>query len=738
MYIIIACLLLIAQVSIAQLIPLATYQQHYQLPIGAKKSPIKVDGNLDEAAWSIPIGAEHFWMKFPTDDTFAKSNTTVKMCYDETNIYFAITVQDVKPYIGQSLKRDSRIRENDGVSIILDPINKKTNGYYFSVTAYNVQADDVMGGGDDDLTFSWDAKWYSATKHYEKFYTIEIAIPFKAIRYNDHNTTWGINFIRSNKKANEFNTWTRIPVNFRGTNIGYLGALKWDKAPPNNGKNMVLIPYLNQSTSTNNVANTPLQATLNAGLDAKIALTNALNVDLTINPDFSQVEVDRQVTNLSRFSIFFPERRNFFLENSDLYSNFGIEPIRPFYSRTIGLDAAGNSVPIIAGVRVSGNVTNKMRIGLLNMHTKATTNYAAQNYTAATVQQQVLKRSVIKTYFLNRTAFYTKKNKKENELDAYGRNAGAELSYSNNSGTNAAWLGVHHAIKPTINNRNNYFNYGTEYSTRTFNALVNVDHVGVNYYTDMGFVERISSFFGNTDSVVRNGFKSAYSEVSYSIFPKHSQRINQHRITLENFYVLNTNNTFNEWNTELRYNINFKHASTIQVAIEHNSIALQVPLAFTKGIPLPVATYNYAQVRASYESDNRKNFVYGLGIRSGTFYNGTYTQYNGKVILRKQPKYTVELIGEFNQVTLPQPYTSANLLLIAPRIEVNFTNNLFWTTFIQYNTQRNNLNFNSRLQWRYKPASDLFVVYTDNYFTDPLFRNKNRALVLKANYWLNL
>ncbi len=716
---------------------ITTYQQQYQLNTKQTTTTLKIDGIFDEAAWLTTDTATGFWMKNPRDDAPATTETVIQTCYNETFLYFAIKAYDKMPFIGQSLKRDSRIRDNDGIGIVLDPINKKTNGYYFSVTAYNVQADDVLTAIAEDLSFSYDNKWYSATKQYPTYYTIEIAIPLKTLRYENNTTTWGINFIRSNKKQNEFDTWTKMPVNFRAYDLGYTGALQWLVAPKVAKSNTVLIPYINQSVQTTNAALANITGKFNAGIDAKLAVTQTLNVDLTINPDFSQVEVDKQVTNLSRFSIFFPERRNFFLENSDLYSNYGVDEVKPFYSRTIGLSPTGKALPILGGARLTGNLTPSLRIGVLNMQTKAITDYAAQNYTAITTQKKVLKRSFVKAYLLNRNGIYTSKNKLKKPIDAYGRNTGVQCNYASTTGKYEAYTGLHHAIKPTITNNNNYINYGARYNTRKFTTNINVDHVGTNYYTDMGFVQRIETYYGTTDSVVRNGFTAINNQISYSIFPKHSI-VNQHRFSNQLSYILNTNGKFNELNNNFNYTTLFANASLFVVNVGISSVQLQQPTAFTSGLPLPKALYNYNQYSAYYESDTRKNVSYGGGIVTGKFYTANYNKYTAKLIYRKQPYFTAELNAEYNSLQFPMPYTSAKLLLLAQRIEINFSNNLFWTTFIQYNTQRNNINFNSRLQWRYKPVSDLFVVYTDNYFTDPLFKNKNRALVLKLNYWLNM
>jgi hypothetical protein len=171
----------------------------------------------------------------------------------------------------------------------------------------------------------------------------------------------------------------------------------------------------------------------------------------------------------------------------------------------------------------------------------------------------------------------------------------------------------------------------------------------------------------------------------------------------------------------------------------NNSIInLLFPINFTGSTPLPVQQYRYTQYRAEYSSDFRKPFRFQFGAGTGKFYSGTNTRLSGGIAYRNQPHLNIDFNIEYYKLDFPGVYGSTELFLIAPRIEYNFSTKLFWTTFIQYNTQRNNFNINSRLQWRYKPMSDFFLVYTDNYFTDPFLKNKSRAVVFKLNYWLNL
>lgn len=735
-------ILLIGKSAYSQSIDLAHYKEQYQLNIKKSTVALKVDGLFDEAAWQGADSTALFWMKFPRDDVYADSayRTIVKVTYDENFLYVGAILYEEAPFVGVSLKRDSRIRENDGLGVILDPVNKKTNGFYFSVTAFNVQADDQLNASNGgDIDFSWDNKWFSATQQYQHYFTVEMAIPFKTLRYDKDNTTWGINFIRSYRKGNEFHTWTRIPVNFPGVDLGYLGGLKWDVPPPAAGSNIALIPYVTgQASQDVESGKEAITAKPNAGFDSKIALNSNLNLDVTVNPDFSQIEVDRQVTNLTRFSIFFPERRTFFLENSDIFSAYGIPPIQPFYSRRIGLDANAQRVPIILGARITGNITDKTRIGVMSMQTGENEETPSQNYSAVSVQQQVLKRSIIKVYGLSRQAFMSNEElAKADPLDKYGRNAGTELNFISEDGNWSAWGAIHKSFKSGINNKNNFWNTGVSYEGRNFSSFIDYADVGVNYYADMGFVNRIENYDQVRDSAIRVGFRHWYNETEYTFRPEKGP-LQAHGLSVSNFYALNADNSFSERSHEFEYYFGFKNASNLYVNFNNQAVQLLFPIGFTDGTPLAAGKYEFNQFGAGYSSDNRKIFSWNIAGVTGGFYNGTYQQISGGITLRKQPWLTVDFNAEFNRLKFPDPYGSTDLFLLAPRIEINFSTAIFWTTFIQYNTQNNNFNINSRLQWRYKPMSDLFVVYTDNYFADPFLKSRNRSLVFKLNYWLNM
>ena len=724
--------LLLVQSSIGQ--NTSPNQKDFKLTIKPAKMAIKLDGVMDEAAWNKVTAVTDFKKKFPNDIGAAKKQTEVKVLYDDKNIYFGFKVYDSGTAITRSLKRDVGHDGNDGVAIVLDPLNQKTNGFYFVLSTLNVQSEDQLtGSSDGGISYSWDTKWFSMTKDYGNYWIAEIAIPFKSIRYNPENKNWGVNFVRIDAKNFEYSTWTKVATNFKSYDLGLTGLMQWEEKPPVSSNNAILLPYITGGASEDKqLAKT--NTTGNGGFDAKIALNSALNLDLTVNPDFSQVEVDNQVTNLTRFSIFLPERRAFFLENADLFAGFGIPPIRPFYSRTIGLDKNGNKIPILFGARLSGNLSPDVRIGAMNMQTGRKGDYAPENFSAFTLQKRILKRSMIKGYFLNRENFISVEEEKINPLNKYGRNAGVSFNYSNPSGSLGYWANYNMSIKPTIKDLNNFYELGVNYDARKFGFVIDLANVGKNYYTDMGFVQRIENYDALRDTTIRVGYKHIFSEISYNILPTKG-KIGRIEAAAQNSIIFNPDNSFNEWESVLNIKTDFKNASNIKLALSNNITNLLFATSFTDGIPLPAKQYQYAKFSIGYGSDTRKLFGWMSEISFGQFYNGTVQSFSAGINWRNQPHLNLRLNAQYNDIQLPGAYGSTKLFLVAPRIEYNFNTKLFWTTFIQYNTQSNNFNINSRLQYRYKPMSDFFLVYTDNYFTDPLFKNKNRALIFKLSYW---
>ena len=717
-------------------------QEQYRLNVLHTSEKITVDGDLTEEVWSSGDVANDFWMSYPVDKEKVpdQHQTEVRVAYNEQFLFIAVVCYGDDNYVIQTLKRDKDLQKGDGFGLVLDPVNNKTNGVAFGVSPAGVQTEVLITGktgrrsNDDNgisgINIAWDNKWFSEVKNYPNKWTIEIAIPFKTLRFKDNSGVWGINFFRFNAKTNSVHTWSPVPIEFWELDLGYTGALVWENPPQKTSSNVSLIPYALGSTYNDleDDSNTR-ENEFQAGLDGKVAVSTSLNFDFTINPNFSQVEVDEQVTNLTLFDIRLPERRLFFLENDDIFADFGIPPMRPFFSRKIGLDDDGNAIPILYGARLSGNVNNKLRIGLMNLQTQKTNEFLAQNYTAFAFHQQVLSRSVIKGYFHNRSSF-------NSPNDDYNRNAGLEFQYRSTDGRTVAFGGGGKSFSPGVTTQEYFYNLAVGYDNRNISVYTNLAGVGSNYIADMGFINGQEYYDAERDTVIRIGYNHWYTRASYTLYP-HNPKIISH--VFSGRYILDVDTALSLLNSEAEfsYAVNQTNTSKIQFSYSHTKINLLFPFSFIDEEPLAVGIYVNNIGEITYNTDQRKRLILNAGLMYGSFYGGTRTRYLIGLKYRTQPWGNFSINYEQNDLKFPDPYGNEKLTLLSPRIEINFSKALFWTTFLQYNTQRDNFNINSRLQWRFLPMSDVYLVYTDNYAVE-FWGPKNRGLVLKVNYWLNL
>ncbi|WP_420315933.1 DUF5916 domain-containing protein [Ekhidna sp.] len=727
--------------------------------IQATDELIRLDGRLDERIWQILPKAGGFYQTFPSDDKPALDSTQFMITYTDKAIIIGVICYDYLDgdYISTTRRRDFGWSNNDNVAIYIDPYNDKTNGFSFQVTPNNVQREGlVLLGG--DVRDDWDNKWFSAVYQEKDFWSVEISIPFKTIRYNNVDQ-WNIQVLRNNLKQNERTAWIQVPQGYRMSNMTFSGRLIWDSPPKPAGPNVTVIPYVASSAGREHEEGTPTEYKLDAGFDAKVALSSSLNLDLTFNPDFSQVEVDQQVTNLQRFELFFPERRQFFLENQDLFADGGFFRSRPFFSRRIGIQGSGDTrrnVPIVAGARLSGKVGSKWRVGALNMVTNRDETSQeispAQNYSVAVLERQIFSRSRLSAIFVGRNNLgnsaveydSTRLAQTGQLTDEFGNELNAEdtlitlskynyvygLDY-NLANVDNSWEGdffYHRSLDPGVNSDEKYATGAfIRYQKPTFGARANFQRIGENHNAEVGFVPR--------PGVTNYGMGA-----EFNVFPEDGSIIQRHGPSIGFGGVLT-----NEWDrldndAGMEYRVSFLNTSYFEVGSGWNFVSLTSPFdpSGTDGPELEEnTTHEWYRYRIFYRSDRRKNFIVRSSISNGGFFNGKRFNAELGLVFRLPPTLQIELNGEYNKVNLPDPFNDADLYLIGPRIDLTLSNNLFFTTFIQYNSQRENLGHNSRFQWRFKPVSDIFLVYTDNYVTDG-FQTRNRAIVFKINYWLNL
>ncbi len=700
---------------------------HFELHIHKTSERVVIDGEMDDAAWQTAEVANQFSMVLPMDTSLANVPTEVRMTYDDKNLYIIVNCFLTKqgPYMVESLRRDFNFGKNDNFIFFIDPFDDRTNGFTFGANAAGAQWDGTLyDGGSADL--NWDNKWFSIVKNFEDRWVFEAAIPFKTIRFKKDITTWGINFSRLDITKAEKSAWAPVPRQFPTASLAYSGNLIWDAPPPPPGTNISLIPYALGGIKKNYENKSDADSRLDIGGDAKIALTSSLNLDLTINPDFSQVEVDKQVTNLDRFELFFPERRQFFLENADLFSNFGYNNIRPFFSRRIGL-----GVPISYGARLSGSINKDWRIGVMDIQTQSVeeSGLPKQNFGVFALQRRVFARSNIRLLYVNKQSLNynpfadsTKPN-----YTAYNRNIGIEYNLAS---ANNIWRGkalVLKSFSPGQQSEDFVHAANLQYNSKRWTIAWQHEYVGKHYSAEVGYVPR-------------NNYIKLNPQASYLFFPRSGKVLSHGPTVSTNLYF---DEKMQETDNEsfLFYKLNFRNQSNFATWVAHNYVQLLNPFDPTNLNTDTLARgskHSWNAFGTEYASKPQSLFTYSFATRYGGYYaDGKRLALSGQAGYRFQPFVSILVDVSYNHIDLREPWGNVDFWLIGPRIDVTFTNKLFFTTFIQYNNQLKNINLNTRFQWRYKPASDIFLVYTDNYYSTPLLV-RNRAFVVKMNYWWNL
>lgn len=740
---------IIAQVS-ESTIPDQLDNQVYRLDIKHTPETITLDGELQEAAWQTGKATGKFWQNFPADSIHAVGGTEIFMTYDDENLYIGVICRSLgNDFVTPSLRRDYSFRGNDNISFHFDTYSDQTNSFLFGINPYGIRREALISGGGrqfNNFNASWDNKWKGNAKIYEDYWIGEYAIPFKTLRYKEGSTQWRFNAYRNDTQTGERSSWVRIPQNMVIMDMTYMGTLNWDKPLKKAGKNISIIPYTAGSITRNFEDETESKPKTigNIGGDAKVALTSALNLDLTVNPDFSQVEVDRQVTNLDRFEIFFPERRQFFLENADLFSGFGVSRVNPFFSRRIGVaqdTSTGQNIQntILYGARLSGKANDRLRVGLLNMQTakQEGNDLPSFNYTVAAVEQNVFARSSIAAIVVNKQALNAEKF--GGSVDNYNRVIGGEYRLASADNIWRGKASYFQAITPDdVQDKFAHF-FQLEYNKRTYRLEWAHLFVGSGFDAQVGFVPR-------KDILLMS------PELQLNFFPKNKSRISRHSLNVDTRWIYKTGNDGNEIVTDFSFienqvnanwNINFNNTSSFNIGANYNDILLLNdfdPIRREQDTLHAGTSYQFSNVEFGYNSNFRKKFFFRINANVGQFYSGKRTGIRGSATYRYQPFGFISLDFNYNRIELGGNFETANLWLIGPRIDLTFTKNLFLTTFLQYNSQLDNLNINTRFQWRFAPVSDFFLVYTDNYETMNFdqFTTRNRAIVAKVTYWLNL
>ncbi|MFZ9662421.1 MAG: DUF5916 domain-containing protein [Bacteroidia bacterium] len=758
-----------------------------KMPVVYSESPILVDGELNEPVWQSTFVSRPFVQYFPYDTSLAKSQTQVAFSYDEKHLYFAVKCFDRNPekqFVIQSLKRDFSVTNSDGVVLTLSTFKDGQNGFSFGVTPYNSQREgSVEGGGGFGVTTAWDQVWHSATQLKDGYWTAEFSIPFNSIRFTPGVSVWGFNVTRFDFKNNEVSNYARVPRNFNVSSLVFCDSMQFisslvsgdtvqsgGKPLFRKNRNFVFIPYVSGMTSQQGILgsrtrlNDPITGSPKIGFDAKLGVTRSLNLDITANPDFAQVDVDVQQINLTRYNLFFPERRQFFIENSDLFAGFGFRQIRPFFSRRIGSSDYG-AVPILGGVRLSGKLGDGLRVGAMNITTRSidvkdgskVVHLPAVNYTVASLQKKVFSASNVALIWVHDQKLgvqkvYTDKKGNRDSIGDYNSVVGGEFNLLTK---NNQWGGkafIQKSFYPGLHGLEG-FAHATwlRYKSLHWMAMWNHEYVSRSFIARTGFVPRTDNIDAKTGKFYRFSYYRLEPNLGYTWYPK-NKLINNHGLSIYNSSYYDSTFGVTESTSELGYDAVFQKSAIFHLSLDHNYYNLFLPFDPLNRKLFFFGKYQWIAIHPEFTTNSRKRLSAFCEVIYGGYFQGTKTEFNGNINFRaprfgklKLPKLLLTANWNHINIMLPDSMGTSKINLLGLKAEYSLSTTRYITGFLQYNTQTEKMNVNIRFQWRYRPMSDIFLVFSQNYnrFNSVLPNHEMymgpsyRSLAAKWVYWFN-
>jgi hypothetical protein len=702
--------------------------------------PLRIDGALDEALYRDVPSMSDFIQVEPAGGEAATERTEIWVAFDGDHIYVSFRVWDTQmdTLIATEMRRDSTSSwmGNDLVSFIFDTFYDRRSSFTFTANPAGGRSDGTMVN-DRQYSSDWNPVWEMKTTRFDEGWAVEAAVPFKSLRYQPGTTqVWGFNAMRVKRSKNEISTLTRVPP-ARGQSgfqqAQFAATLVGIEAPPS-GANLDLKPYAISSLTTDRVLvprNNDPEA--EAGLDVKYAVTQGLVADLTVNTDFAQVEADEQQINLTRFNLFFPEKRDFFLENQGTFAfggvainsfgggNFGggfigsgsDAPIM-FYSRRIGLHG-DQQVPLNIGGRLTGRA-GRYSVGVLNIQTgdkDEEFGAPATNFTVIRAKRDVLRRSSVGLMFTNRS---------ESTLGP-----GANLSYGidgtfaffENLQINTYWAGTE---TEGLSRRDDTSYRGQlDYSGDRYTVQVERLKVGDNFNPEIGFLPR--------DDMRRD-----YARFKFSPRPRNRSAIRKYHYDASIEYIQNGAGRLESRERAAEFALEFQSADRLSFNYTNAFEFLPRPFGIG-GLVLPAGgAYSFDTFRAGYNIGQQRRVAANLTAEFGTFYSGrktTLSAARGRVPITNQ--LSVEPSYSFNHVTLDEGEFTTHLL--GSRVTYTVTPLMFFSALLQYNSGIDAVSTNARFRWEYRPGSELFVVYNEerNTLTRSFPGLNNRAFIIKIN-----
>jgi hypothetical protein len=675
-------------------------------------APLRIDGRLDEEIYALVSPITDFIQQEPREGEPATEKTEAWILFDNENLYIVARCWDSHPEreVANELRRDNgNILGNENFTFVIDPLHDRRNGYLFQSNPLGAMRDMVVT--DDQQNSSWNGVWQVKGGRFENGWTVEVSIPFKTLRYRGSGPqTWGINLRRLVKWKNEISYLSLVPAALGLTGVSRMASAAdvVGLETPLQSKNIELKPYAVSALTTDRGGAAPFdnRSKSNAGFDFKYGLTRSLIVDATYRTDFAQVEEDLQQVNLTRFSVFFPEKRDFFIEGQGIFDFGGVQagstpgdvPLL-FFSRQIGL-SNGQDVPVAGGVRLTGRA-GAFSVGALNIQTedKPSANALATNFTAMRLKRNILRRS-------NVGVLGTLRAPAAGGVDqSYSVGADATLLFFKSIG-----LTSYYALTKTPNaagTSTTDASYRGRFDYNDDRYGVSAEHllIGRDFKPEIGYVRR-------TD------FRRSFASARFSPRPKASKRIRKLTWQGSLDYVTDAGaETLQNREAVGLFRVDFQSSDAL--VLNHTRDYERLPARFTiaPGVVVPAGGYDYDTSRVSYTLGQQRKISGTASAAAGTLYGGTKQEltYTGRVGV--VPQFSFEPGVTLDWVQLP--YGDFTARLLTSRFTVTPSARMLLSSLVQYNASSNSLSSSVRLRWEYTGGSELFVVYSDGRNTLP-------------------
>jgi hypothetical protein len=663
---------------------------------GRIDAPIRLDGVLDDVAWqkAVPIGP--LVQRVPNEGAPASEATEVRVLYTSSTLYVGVLCRDRTPsdIVSTQLTRDGELESDDHVIIVIDPFFDHRNGFFFAVNPAGARVDGQIANNSEHMTSEWDGIWNAKARITPEGWVAEFEIPFKSLRFKPGQSTWGFNVERQIKRRNETDRWATPLRDSWVSNLAQAGELEGIDGI-NQGRGLDIRPYVSGGEQNSD-------GKAQVGLDVFKNLTPNLNASITVNTDFAETEADARQINLTRFPLFFPEKRAFFLEGAGVFdvAATNSEVVLPFFSRRIGL-LEGQEVPIMVGAKVVGRQSD-YNIGVLDVQTRAVDDFGmsgnplpGQNLLAARVSRNLFTQSWIGGIVTHGNPDGTGDN---TLVGADARFATSTFHGNKNLSASVFFLRTDDQASATTDYS---FGGNVDYPNDLWDVSFGWRQVGDNFKPAMGFVPR-------------TGIRRLSPSMAFKPRP---ERFGVRQLFFEVMpvWVSDLHNVVQSWEVFASpITAEFESGDRLEFNVIPSYERLTEPFEIADGITIPTGSYRMNRYRVGAESANKRPVVVGGDVGWGEFYTGTRTDFELEVAFKPSTHVLTTLQFERNDVSLREGAFSAQVF--TARFDYNFSSNVSWANLVQYDSESRVLGMQSRFRWIIKPGSDVFLVVNRGWY----------------------